>query len=147
MITTMVSDSNLHTTTAHSWMLSTQMRHTAIGAIGETSTPEKGGWPGLDKSDGQPQNLVKGSLELYHGDTLLVISGNNKLELCHCPAKQDSCDAILWYLWCDTYTGETACLYWIGLWKASYWSQLLRCNTHVQFGSEVAANPGTLIWE
>ena len=49
MISITFSDSNLHTTTAHSWMWSTQKRHTAFGAIGEISTPEKEGWPGLEK--------------------------------------------------------------------------------------------------
>ena len=30
-----------------------KMRHIAFGAIGEISTRGKGGWPGLDKSDGR----------------------------------------------------------------------------------------------
>ena len=35
-------------------MWSYQMRHTDFGAIGEISTPEKEGWPELDKSDSWP---------------------------------------------------------------------------------------------
>ena len=35
-------------------MWSTQIRHAAFEAIGEISTPEKEGWPGLDKSGGRP---------------------------------------------------------------------------------------------
>ena len=41
------------------------MRQAAFGAIGESSTPEKGGRPGLDKSDGRLYNLVKGWLEVF----------------------------------------------------------------------------------
>ena len=41
------------------------MRHAAFGAIGESSTPEKGGWPGLDKKDGRLYNFVKGGLEVF----------------------------------------------------------------------------------
>ena len=36
-----------------------------LGGIWEISTPEKEGWPGLDKSDGQPQKFVGGSWELF----------------------------------------------------------------------------------
>ena len=63
MIDTLVWDANLNMVTAHSWMRSTQKPHTAIGAIEETSTREKEGWPGLDKSDGRPKSvsdIVKG---------------------------------------------------------------------------------------
>ena len=49
----------------HSWMLSTQMRHIVSGAISEISTPEKGGWSGLDKIDDRSQNCVKKSLEVF----------------------------------------------------------------------------------
>ena len=41
------------------------MQHTTFWAIGEISSPEKGGWPGLAKSDGRPQNFVKGSREVF----------------------------------------------------------------------------------
>ena len=46
-------------------MWSTLMRHTALGAIGEISTPEKEGWPGLNKNDGRPLNFVKSSQEVF----------------------------------------------------------------------------------
>ena len=61
MIATLVWDSNFHTLTAHSWMWSTQMCHTALGEIRHISATKKEGWPGLDKSDGRPKKkLSKG---------------------------------------------------------------------------------------
>ena len=42
-------------------MWSTQTRHAAFGAIGENSTPEKEGLPGLDKSNGRPKRSQKSS--------------------------------------------------------------------------------------
>ena len=35
-------------------MWKAQVRRISLGEIGEISTPEKEGWPGLDKSDGRP---------------------------------------------------------------------------------------------
>ena len=60
MISITFSDSNLHTTTAQSWMWSTQKRYTAFGAIGEISTQEKEGWPGLEKVMADHKPLPEG---------------------------------------------------------------------------------------
>ena len=54
MTVKLVWDDNLSTMATHNWMWLKEMRHIILGAIGEISTPEKGGWPGLDKRGGRP---------------------------------------------------------------------------------------------
>ena len=79
MTLTLVWDSNLHTTTTHSWMWSTHMRHTAFCVIGEMSTREKEGRLELDKNDGWPEKSIRASRKTkrrhHYGDsTHLAVS-------------------------------------------------------------------------
>ena len=54
MIAILVWNGDLHTATAHNWIWSTQMRHTAFTVIGEFSRSDEEGWPRQDKTDGRP---------------------------------------------------------------------------------------------
>ena len=54
MIATLVGDGNLNTRTDHSWMWSTQMRHTAYVTMGKSAFPRKKDWPGRNKIDSRP---------------------------------------------------------------------------------------------
>ena len=60
-----VLDGNLPGAMAHRLVWPTQMHHTAFGAIGEISTPEKEGRQGQKKSNGRPYKFVRGWQEFF----------------------------------------------------------------------------------
>ena len=60
MMAIMVSDSNLHATMAHSWMWSTQMRHTACVTIVKSALPREEADQGWTKLMADHTYLSKG---------------------------------------------------------------------------------------